>query len=245
MSFYLWSSPVTDLLMIVPSRGRPQNIAALLSAWAETTTGDTELWIALDDDDPTLSESLTVCSSMEWPAEPVHPPRWIVQPRLRLAGTLNALAVAAAETGQYKAIGFMGDDHRPRTKHWDAMFSAALDALGTGLVYGNDLIQGAALPTAVAMTADIIATLGYMVPPGLVHLYADTAWLELGKAIAKARYLPEVVLEHMHPIAGKAAEDAGYREANAPEQYESDRIAFENWMHDGFDADIAKLRALL
>lgn len=236
---------MTDLLMIVPSRGRPQNVAALLDAWAETTVADTELWIAVDDDDPTLSEYLTVQPNMEWPAPPVHPPAWFVRPRLRLAGTLNTLAIEAAKTGQYKAIGFMGDDHRPRTRGWDERFADALRELGSGVVYGNDLIQGAALPTAVAMTTDIIATLGYMVPPGLVHLYADTAWLELGKAIGKVRYLPEVVLEHMHPIAGKAAEDAGYREANAPEQYESDRIAFQNWMHDGFDADIAKLRALL
>jgi hypothetical protein len=231
--------------MIVPTRGRPQNIAALLEAWAETTTGDTELWLALDDDDPTLSECLTVCSSMEWPAAPVRAPRWIVQERLRLAGTLNLLAVAAAECGGYKAIGFMGDDHRPRTKHWDAMFSAALDALGTGMVYGNDLIQGAALPTAVAMTSDIISTLGYMVPPGLVHLYLDNAWLSIAEGLDRKRYLPEVVIEHMHPLAGKAPEDDGYREVNSEQQYLADRRAYENWVHGGLDQDLAKLRTLL
>jgi hypothetical protein len=236
---------VTDLLMIVPTRGRPQNIAALLDAWAETTVGDTELWLALDQDDPTLSECLTVRPKMEWPAAPVHPARWIVQERLRLAGTLNTLATAAAREGKYKAIGFMGDDHRPRTRGWDAAFSTALDALETGMVYGNDLIQGAALPTAVAMTADIIAALGYMVPPGLVHLYIDNAWLSLGEGLGRIRYLPEAVIEHMHPLVGKAPDDDRYREVNAEQQYLADRRAYENWVHGGLDQDLMKLRALL
>lgn len=236
---------MTDLLMIVPTRGRPQNIAALLDAWAETTAGDTELWFALDDDDPTLSECLTVRPTMEWPAEPTRPARWIVQERLRLAGTLNMLATSAAESGEYKAVGFMGDDHRPRTKGWDVAFSTALEALGTGMVYGDDLIQGAALPTAVAMTSDIVSTLGYMVPPGLVHLYLDNAWLSLGEGLGRIRYLPEVVIEHMHPLAGKAPDDDRYREVNSEQQYLTDRKAYEDWVHGGLDQDLAKLRALL
>ncbi|ANZ35222.1 hypothetical protein BBK82_03190 [Lentzea guizhouensis] len=236
---------MADLLMIVPTRGRPHNIAALLEAWSETTVGDTELLIALDDDDPALSEYLTIKPEMEWPPAPVHPPRWISQSRLRLAGTLNALAVAEAQGGRHKAIGFMGDDHRPRTRGWDAAFSTALADLGTGVVYGNDLIQGAALPTAVAMTADVIAALGYMVPPGLVHLYLDNAWLSIGEGIGRIRYLPEVVIEHMHPLAGKAPQDDGYREVNSEQQYLADRKSYEDWVNGGLDQDLAKLRALL
>jgi hypothetical protein len=236
---------MTDLLMIVPSRGRPQNIAALLEAWAETTTGDTELWVALDEDDPKIAEYLTIQPQMTWPGPPVHPPAWFARPRLRLAGTLNALAAEAVEMGHYKAIGFMGDDHRPRTKGWDVALATALDALGAGVAYGNDLIQGAALPTAVAMTSDIIATLGYMVPPGLVHLYLDNAWLSLGEGLGRIRYLPEVVIEHMHPLAGKAPQDDRYREVNSQEQYLADRRAYEKWVDGGLDADLAKLRPLL
>jgi len=44
------------------------------------------------------------------------------------------------------------------------------------------------------------------------------------------RYIPEVVLEHLHPVAGKAEWDDQYREVNAPEVYSADRIALDNYL---------------
>ena len=52
----------------------------------------------------------------------------------------------------------------------------------------------------------------------------------------------------MHPIAGKAADDAGYREVNHPHAFESDRLAYADLVENRFAADVAKLnsdRALL
>jgi hypothetical protein len=127
------------------------------------------------------------------------------------------------------AVGFMGDDHVPRTPGWDARYMQGLERLGTGLVYGNDLIQGAALPTQVAMTSDIILATGHMVPAGMVHLFADNAWLALGQALDAIAYLPDVVVEHLHPIAGRAEWDAGYAEANTDARSDADRAVFEQW----------------
>lgn len=229
-----------DLLMIVPSRGRPQNVVDLIDEWTKVTGDNAELLFALDKDDPTLEQYKRVLA----PAFEVElPVDVVVGTRRRLGGTLNKVAVERA--GRYRAVGFMGDDHRPRTEGWDERFVAALDELGTGLAYGNDLIQGAALPTAVAMTSDIVQTLGWMVPPGLVHLWIDNAWLELGRRIDRIRYLPDVVIEHMHPLVGKAPSDAGYQEVNSSAQFESDRRAFEDWVRDGLDADVAKLKELI
>ncbi|MEU0881443.1 hypothetical protein ABZ345_22755 [Lentzea sp. NPDC005914] len=234
---------MTELLMIVPSRARPHNIAALLDAWAETTTGDTELWIALDEDDPSLDESRAVRSTKDWGT--LRPPHWVVGPRRWLAGTLNAVSAQAVATGRYRAIGFIGDDHHPRTLGWDEHFTAALRELGSGFVYGNDLLQGERLPTGVAMTAYIIATLGYMAPSGLVHLYLDNCWLALGKRLDRIRYLPDVVLEHMHFLNKKAPDDDLYREVNSLERNRDDKLAFERWMADGFEADVQRLLKVL
>lgn len=230
---------MTDLLMIVPSRGRPHNIAALLDAWAETTTGDTELWIALDEDDPALAESRAVRSTKDWGA--LLPPKFVVGPRRWLAGTLNEVSAEAVRTGRYEAIGFIGDDHHPRTRGWDERFTATLRELGSGFVYGNDLLQGEKLPTGAAMTTDIIATLGYMAPPGLVHLYLDNCWLALGKRMDRIRYLPDVVLEHMHFLNRKAPDDDLYREVNSLERNRDDKLAFERWLAGGFEADVQRL----
>ena len=124
------------------------------------------------------------------------------------------------------AIGFCGDDHRPRTVGWDQAYLDALREMGTGIVYGNDLLQGEALPTQVAMTSDIIRALGYMAPPDLVHMYADNWWRELGRRAGCLRYLPDVIVEHMHPVAGKADWDEGHKRVNAPEMYDRDATTF-------------------
>ena len=219
-----------NLTILVPTRGRPANLARLWTAFTDTCQADTRLLACVDDDDPELPAYEAVHRSAYADGTASEDdPRFLLRiaPRLRLGPTLNAAAGPAAEFAE--AIGFLGDDHLPRTAGWDARYLAELERLGTGLVYGNDLIQGAALPTQVAMTSDIILATGHMVPPGIVHLWIDNAWLALGRALDAITYLPDVVVEHLHPIAGRAEWDAGYAEANTDARSDADRAVFEQW----------------
>ena len=224
-----------DLLVIVPTRGRPHNAEALWQAWRDTSSGAADLLFAVDDDDPMLRHYQDVIGRM--PGVLLH-----VGPRLRMVGTLNAVAVANAS--KYRFLGFLGDDHRPRSTGWDQRFCECLSG-GTGIVYGNDLLQGENMPTAVAMTSDIVTALGYMAPPSMVHLCADLCWLEWGKAIDRITYLPDVVIEHVHPALGKAPMDVGYEDANSPGRMSGDSAAYFTYMADRFHDDVAKLKALL
>lgn len=226
---------MADLLVIVPTRGRPQNAVALYRAWQDTTAGVSRLLFAVDDDDPAREAYRAALAGM---------PEVIGYegPRLRLVGTLNAVATRYA--AEYHHLGFLGDDHRPRTAGWDARFVACLSE-GTGLVYGNDLLQGENLPTAVAMTSDVVQTLGYFCPPEMEHLYVDNVWLQWGKAIGRITYLPDVILEHLHPCVGKAAVDQGYEETNRPEQYRRDEAAYVQYLAGRFHQDVVALKKLL
>jgi hypothetical protein len=212
-----------SLTMLVPTRGRPGNLARLWQAFVETCIEQTTLVALVDNDDPQLPGYQAVADRLQ--GEPLF--RMHVGPRLRLGPTLNVAAPKWALRSD--AVGFMGDDHLPRTVGWDGRYLAALDRLGTGLVYGNDRIQGAALPTQVAMTSDVILATGHMVPPGAVHLWLDNAWLALGRELDAITYLPDVIVEHLHPIAGQAEWDAGYAEANTDERSDADRKVFEQW----------------
>lgn len=218
--------------MLVPSRGRPGNIAALDTAWLATATGAADLLVIADDDDPALPHYRQVCQERGITLE--------VGPRLRLGPTLNR--AAARHLHGYDAIGFMGDDHRPRTPGWDKAFVTELQRLGTGMVYGNDLLRSQDLPTAVAMTSDMVRALGWMVPPGLVHLFIDNAWLALGRTLGAITYLPDVVIEHMHPAAGKADTDDGYIECNSGPQVEADRTAYLAWHDNALAVDAGRVR---
>lgn len=226
---------MTDLVVIVPSRGRPQAAAELAEAFTETSTADTRLAWSFDEDDPRL---------------PDYPDREaVIGENQSMVEALNKAALHYARGGFFKndppfAVGFMGDDHRPRTKGWDKAYIDALRELGTGLVYGNDLLQGERIPTQVAMTADIVRTLGYMAPPKLGHMYVDNAWLALGRALDRITYLPGVIIEHLHPLAGKGEWDEGYNRVNSPGQYDRDRVFFQLWLHS-LPGEVAKLRSLV
>jgi hypothetical protein len=126
-----------------------------------------------------------------------------------------ALNYAAVTTSPYSAvIGFMGDDHRPRTQRWDVKISDELASKEIVLAYGNDLLQGHNLPTAVFMKSFVIEALGWMAPPVLKHMYADNFWYALG-ATHGMSYMGDVIIEHLHPIANKAKWDDGYRRADS------------------------------
>lgn len=221
---------------IVPSRGRPDNVKALIESWAETLSdpggGFMQLHVMIDDDDPTHEAYLDVLR---------HLPRFVtlwIGPRRRLGGSLNHLAPLLA--GINGTIGFMGDDHRPRTKGWDLVLA---DAVGpTSVVYGNDLIQGPALPTAVFMGSTIVRTLGWFVVPGMTHLFMDNLWKTIGEQLGTLRYLPEVIIEHVHPIAGKAEWDQGYAEANADHVWDHDEAIYKEWVAFQMPADIAAIK---
>lgn len=244
---------MADLVVIVPSRGRPEAARELADAFMETCTADTELVFAVDDNDPTLprySELAVVPRGI--PGSPTGSLGW---PRLSTCVVPNPTnmvhALNHAAVGYLKsihptpfAVGFMGDDHRPRSRGWDAAYLAGLRELGTGIVYGDDLLQSRNLPTQCAMTADIIQTLGYMAPASLRHMYVDNFWLQLGRFADCIRYLPDVVVEHLHPVAGKAEWDEGYMRVNDPSVFAGDEAAFRDYLRDTMPFAADKVRAL-
>lgn len=220
------------MAVFVPSRGRPHNIAQLIEAWQATFSWYADLIVALDEDDPALPAYLALDGwNGTWASN-------VVGPRRRLGPTLNWLA---ENFPGYDIIGFMGDDHRPRTPRWDEMIVSVLKQMGTGIVYGDDLLQHERLPTAVFMTADIAKTLGWMCAPGLIHMYLDDSWKAIGEGMGRLSYLPNIVIEHVHPEAGKAPTDAGYAEANT--NYPADGAAFEEFKRAGLPAALEKLHA--
>jgi hypothetical protein len=81
------------------------------------------------------------------------------------------------------------------------------------------------------MHGTIVQELDGMVPDHLLHLYLDNFWKTLGLDIGALTYLPETIIEHMHPLAGKAEVDQGYVDVNAPEVYDADKIVFDKYIN--------------
>lgn len=219
----------------------------LAQSFAATCAADTELLFAVDRDDPSADDYVLENASPAGAASGV----WFAGTDVATVDSHSmgealraAVQLVLEEDPIPFAIGFCGDDHRPRTHGWDKAYLDALREMGTGIVYGNDLLQGENIPTQVAMTSDIVRALGYMAPPSLTHLYVDNFWKVLGNGADCLRYLPDVIVEHLHPVAGKAEWDEGYKRVNSRAMYERDAAAFDEWLSTSMLSDVAKVRAL-
>jgi hypothetical protein len=221
MSSYIQRSDFATMAIVTPSRGRPENIAEMQRALSDTFT-TSPLWVVCDDDDPTLEQYMEIAENlMVFPRESKG-----------MARPLNLGVQKLLREQWFTHFAFLGDDHRPRTIRWDQMWIDILQDRG-GIVYGDDLFQHENLPTAVGMEGAICAHLGGMVPTGLIHLYLDNFWKQLGEDLDRLFYLPDCIIEHMHPLIGKAEVDEGYIRVNAPEIYDADRIRFTEYMGSG------------
>ena len=141
---------------------------------------------------------------------------------------------------QHTHVGFMGDDHRVRTKGWDLELAEA--AGHWGMAYGDDGIQDEALPTAMVMSADVLRTLGYMGPPTLWHMYVDNFWLKIAQGLGTMAYRGHVKIEHLHHSVGKSQVDASYNSTNSEQVYERDRLAWERYLGGQYLDDLEKLQ---
>lgn len=228
-----------SLVILVPTKGRPENAARLARAVYETSgNAFTDLVFAVDPDETytaTYQHALRNFSS--WVQL-----RTVEASPQRVGPILNVLAQSAAQ--EYDYVGFLGDDHLPRTQNWDEELVRSLN-LNPGVAYGNDLLQGENLPTAGVISSDLIRGLGYMVPGVLEHLYLDDFWKALGQGVGNLVYRDDVIIEHLHPTASKSQYDATYQAANSPGQYARDSENYRGYMNTLWPEELARLKEAL
>ena len=221
------------MLTIIPTRGRNENALRLFEA-INATADFTEVVFAIDADDVKTYNGLMDATAG------LNNVKVVIAERMGMNGTLNHWA--SWFSPDYDYICFMGDDHLPRTGGWDTKLT---EAIGTdaGIAYGNDLLQGENLPTAVVMSSKIIRALGFMSPPALKHLFLDNFWLAMGNALGNVNYLPEVIIEHMHYINGKAEHDERYAAVNNAEMHNADEAIFAEYITGKFLDDVDDVKA--
>ena len=129
---------------VVPSRGRPENVKRLAQAFKKTETR-CDLWVVIDDNDWERK-------AYEKNAEEYDYGYIVIENNSNgMAQPLNKgveILMDDSRYDHYEYFGFMGDDHLPRTPFWDYILTLAIPYPKNGISYGNDLFQGANLPTA-------------------------------------------------------------------------------------------------
>lgn len=225
-----------NLIVLVPTRTRPYNVTRIVDAWWGTGAFEVaQLRFIIDEDDASYGAyrrlldhlpEVTFHTAAEW--QPLVP-------------KLNGAALRVAEQGQFDNIAFMGDDHVPRTERW-AHLLVERHKPDIWFQWGRDGIQDDKLSTWWSVKAEWVRTLGKMVPGDVEHLYCDNAVMALGNEAGLSRYNHDILIEHMHPLAGKAMKDAQYLRVNSEMQYHRDSSAFSAWRRSGLASDATLLR---
>lgn len=213
----------SKILVICPSRERSQKIDLTIEAWRKYTEGHSDFLIVCDDDDPELEQYISKAGNgvyVTWDKP------------IKMCPSVNR---AFKSHPNYEYYMFIGDDHLFRTVFEVKMMEAAGNK---GIVYGNDLLQGKNLATHCLMTSNIPKSIGYIAIPGLIHLFMDNFWMELGSACNILHYLDDVIVEHMHPEAKKATRDNRYQIVNSQENFNHDRDVFLTWLSDQKQKDV-------
>lgn len=241
------------LVVVMPTLGHADHIAAVIQAWKETDAADdgAVLVLAFNGGDNNAEDIRTYAAYLG--AEP-----WIysfISEHTGYGPVANEAARWAAVEGGAPYIAVQNDDHLPRTRGWAAAYQWKLEQLdgrfGVGVVYGDDMLRGEKLCTEWAVTRSWVLTLGRMIPCLARHLYTDTSVRDLAQAAGVLNYLGRtevqviapgrhssdmevrqilpVRIEHMHPTADKRAWSATTRAANSDERKEQDRAVYSRW----------------
>jgi uncharacterized protein (DUF2249 family) len=110
------------------------------------------------------------------------------------------------------------------------------------MCYGDDGLQHQRLPTSWWVSRKL-ADAFPLAPPMLDHLYMDNWWLSLAEGANCIRYFGDVDIEHLHPLAGKAAMDRTYERSKRFISH--DRDAFRRWERRDRHRDVLRAKSLI
>lgn len=219
------------IVIICPSRGRPEAAAAMVESFEETTHGwPPEIRLCLDDDDPRLHDYEEMCWQLGL----------LVGSREGLAKRLNRAALDAVEDGA-DAVMFVGDDVRFVTPGWDVKFKEVLAEFPACLIYCADGIRDINSTSHPMISRAWIERMGWFARPEFHHYCFDAIWMFLSRAAGVLFYLPDVLIRH---------DQRGSEACPADELvYRNQRLSLENddsgkyraYMRDHFKEDARKL----
>jgi hypothetical protein len=226
-----------DLAVLVPSRGRPENLKRLIDAVHATGAADTHVIAGIDYDDPRFTDYMALKDSIG-PGDAIYSDE-----RMNLVQWTNRLAEMTA--GEYRFYASLGDDMVPRTKGWDTKLTGAIDEHfgGTGITYPWDGVRDD-IPEAYVLSADIPDRLGWVMLPALTHWYNDNVIADLGHEAGCIRQLRGVIVEHLNVGLGRAPVDP--TAVDAGQRIQEDQATYEAWARDprGRLADVATIKLI-
>lgn len=167
------------------------------------------------------------------------PENWQIRFWHEETSLLDRMNALFAEQPTLPWYGWLSDDFVPVTDKWDQKLIQDVKESG-GVVTANDRWQfpNRMLSSAAVFSGDMLRTMGFWMPPGFQHSFADDVLEKLGRDLQIWRNREDVVVEHHHYMNDKAPKDHVY-EANY-QPYMKDQRRFVEYMRNEYPALLGK-----
>lgn len=224
------------VLVICPSRGRPDALRDMLTSLEETKSPGTDSLVYLNHDDPALPEYQEKTGHL--------PCTFIYGPRKYMIEVCNIYSLSEPRYDYYL---FNNDDHYFHTVHWDAKMIKVLEERGQGwgIVGANDLYTEWANckhPSACMLSRKMIDALGYAIWPPIHHIGADTYFQKIAEGIGRLFLEPGIIIEHRHWLNGKRLMDDNYKWVYGQEEQRYGWGKIREYLFTQYPHDIKKLK---
>lgn len=198
-----------SLAILVPVLNRPHRVEPLLeSIW--TTVPDAETLFLLSPGDTAEREALAAAGAQCYRPAYIAPPTFAFEVDGNYAAKINAgLALTDADTL------FLGADDLRFVEGWYEEAKTHLTD-GIGVVGVNDLIPRQRDHTTHFLVTREYAQRGTIDEPdkllheGYQHEFVDDEFVATARHRGAYAYAPHAVVEHLHPMVGKAPVDSLY-----------------------------------
>lgn len=230
--------------LLVPTRNRPAGVERMWTSALATADQPHEAQVCfyVDNDDPAGDQHIWALAADLHNDGLGGDMRIVVGPRIVLSRAWNeAYALADGDILMHAS-----DDIVFRTPGWDSAVATAFDAYPDRIafVHGRDGYQDERLGTHGFLHRRWVETVGYFVPPWFVSDYNDLWLSDVADALGRRIYLPDILTEHMHPVAGKGELDQTHRERLERHQRDDPGALYERLAGERA-GDVEKLRAVI
>lgn len=225
----------TRISLLVPTRGRPDNIVRLLQSLHETSHVMPDVILRIDDDD---EESKSALEQIISAGENVS---FIGGKRTTMTAYWNEIAgLTPADV-----LMFAADDICFRTKGWDSLVRKTFDEHPDKMIFvhGEDGYWGNRFGTHGFLHRKWVDALGYVLPPYFSSDFGDTWINDVANMLGRRVFLP-ILIEHMHPLWGKANMDKTYQERMARGEKDGVKALYDSMARKRAE-DVEKIKAAM
>lgn len=191
------------ILIKFPSRERPQKLIKMITKYVEKAEdmSNIRILVTLDEDDPTLTESV------KEELIGIHPN--ITLDIGRSTGKIDAVNRGMPHPSTFDIVLLASDDMEPEVTGYDRIIRDRMKIHfpdTDGVLFFNDGFNKQKLNTLLICGSKYYRRFGYLYCPEYKSLFCDTEFMYMADFLRKQKYFDEVIIRHEHPHINPSVE---------------------------------------